>query len=291
MSISDIFKINQFKQQIQELTDTVASITSQLENTKRELSLSETKASQLSVKLYDRDKFIKSHLPIFEFNRFDFSSDLQEVWNSAWAAKLHQLPPQLERQHRACSSRYTPLNLSPDNSSGRFRGLENDYCTTLVKCDCVDFQRRALPCKHMYRLAHEFDVFMLEDVEHDSNVSRLMHLSQFKQLLERIPSECRDILSYLKNNHVAVVSRADITPLIYAELIVISEDKSVLLDSYKRDELYNLLPEDASVRKNAKKSVLIEYIIANCPDVIDNLEKLTVAIQLSPSIEYFIYYI
>lgn len=291
MSISDIFKINQLKQQIQELTQTVASVTSQLESTKQELSISNAKVSELSVKLYDRDKFIKSHLPIFDFNRFDFSSDLQSIWNNAWLTELHKFPPQLERQCRACSSRYTPLNLSPKDASGRFRGLETDYCTTLTKCDCVDFQRRALPCKHMYRLAHEFDVIMLDDVEYNPNVSRLMHLSEFKQQLDRIPSECRETLSYLKNNHVAVVNRSDVMPLLYSELVIICSDKSVLLDNYKRDELYNLLPEDATVRKNAKKSVLIEYIIANCPDIIDNLEKLTVAIQLSPDIEYFMYYI
>ncbi len=291
MSISDIFKINQLKQQIEELTNTVSSLSSQLEDAKHELSLSKAKVYELSTNLFDSNNLIKSHLPIFEFSRFNFSSDFKHIWNDAWRSELHKLPSQLERQYRACSSRYTPLTLNPENVSGKFRGLETDYCTTLVKCECIDFQRRALPCKHMYRLAYEFDVFMLEEVEHDPNVSHLMHLSDFKRQLMQFSTECKDTLSYLKYNYVTVANRNAVAPLITSGFVTISEDKSILLDSYKRDELFNLLPQNASVRKNTKKSVLIEYIVANCPDVIANLEKLTVAIQLSPSIEYFRYYI
>lgn len=35
------------------------------------------------------------------------------------------------------------------------QGHDNVYDVSLLKCDCVDFQRRQLPCKHMYRLAME----------------------------------------------------------------------------------------------------------------------------------------
>ena len=35
------------------------------------------------------------------------------------------------------------------------------YITSLGQCDCYDFQRRQLPCKHIYRLAMELGVIEL----------------------------------------------------------------------------------------------------------------------------------
>lgn len=53
----------------------------------------------------------------------------------------------------------TPLDLSPENRSGRFVGSEgNIYETTLDSCTCADFaiQGFSQPCKHMIRLAMEY---------------------------------------------------------------------------------------------------------------------------------------
>lgn len=53
----------------------------------------------------------------------------------------------------------TPLDLSPDDKSGRFVGSEgNIYQTTLDSCTCPDFaiQGYTQPCKHMIRLAMEY---------------------------------------------------------------------------------------------------------------------------------------
>ena len=53
----------------------------------------------------------------------------------------------------------TPLELFPDEKSGRFVGSEgNIYKTTLDNCTCPDFaiQGYTQPCKHMIRLAMEY---------------------------------------------------------------------------------------------------------------------------------------
>ena len=53
----------------------------------------------------------------------------------------------------------TPLELFPDEKSGRFVGSEgNIYQTTLDNCTCPDFaiQGYTQPCKHMIRLAMEY---------------------------------------------------------------------------------------------------------------------------------------
>ncbi len=289
MPISDFFKINQFKKQIQELKSTVDSVNSQLENTKNELSHANVKINQLTSELNNRNSFINSHLPIFEFSRLELPASfeyLQKLWADTWGFDIHNSEPQLERQERACAARYTPLDLSPVHASGHFRGLETDYSTTLVRCDCVDFQRRALPCKHMYRLAHELDVFMLEHVNHHPDIHHLLHLNELKFRIQNLTAQSREILSEMEYDSTTVVNRSSAMPLIHSGLAVICDDKTVLLDSYKRDDLYNLLPDGATIRKNAKKIDLIEYILANCPDIVTELEKLTIAIELSPNIAH-----
>ena len=289
MPISDFFKINQFKKQIQELKSTVDSVNSQLENTKNELSHANVKINQLTSELNNRNSFINSHLPIFEFSRLELPASfeyLQKLWADTWGFDIHNSEPQLERQERACAARYTPLDLSPVYASGHFRGLETDYSTTLVKCNCVDFQRRALPCKHMYRLAHELDVFMLEHVNHHPDIHHLLHLNELKFRIQNLTAQSREILSEMEYDSTTVVNRSSAMPLIHSGLAVICDDKTVLLDSYKRDDLYNLLPDGATIRKNAKKIDLIEYILANCPDIVTELEKLTIAIELSPNIAH-----
>lgn len=289
MPISDFFKINQFKKQIQELKNTVDSANSQLGTAKDELSHANVRINQLTSELEKRDAFIKCHLPIFEFSRLDFPASfeyLQKLWADTWGFDIHNSEAQLERQSRGAAAKYTPLDLSPIYASGHFRGLETDYSTTLVKCDCVDFQRRALPCKHMYRLAHEFDIFMLDNVKHHPDIHHMLHLNELKWRIQNLTSQSREILSEMEYDSTTVVNRSSAMPLIHSGLAVICEDKTVLLDAYKRDDLYNLLPEDATIRKNAKKMALIEYILANCPNTITELEKLTIGIELAPNISH-----
>lgn len=301
MPISDFFKINEYKkqiqelkQQVQELENSITSTNTQLEEVQKELFRTKTEASKLSSDLCKRDNFIKSRLPLFELSRLELptsSEYLKRLWNNTWSSDIHASETQLERQSRACASNYTPLDLSPENASGHFHGLETKYCTTLTMCDCVDFQRRLLPCKHMYRLAYEFDVFMLGNVEYNLNVSQLLYLDELKTRIKNLSSQSSEILSDLKYYSVIVVSRSSATQLIASELVVISDNKQYLLDKFKRDELYNLLPENATIKKSAKKSQLIEYILSDCSEIVSDIERLTVAIELSPSVLHLQSYI
>lgn len=62
---------------------------------------------------------------------------------------------QLARFKRACLAENTPVEIIPEEARGVFSGAHGIYNTTLEDCTCVDFQRRNLPCKHIYRLAIE----------------------------------------------------------------------------------------------------------------------------------------
>ena len=65
---------------------------------------------------------------------------------------MHRLPEQFSRRMRA--NDVIVHELDSDNQMG----VINDYYVDLCHCECMDFQKRALPCKHMYRLAHELGI-------------------------------------------------------------------------------------------------------------------------------------
>ena len=76
----------------------------------------------------------------------------------SWPAYIHQEPEQIARQERGLSDQYIPITLDRSAKTGKFRGsCGEEYRTTLESCDCMDFKKRNLPCKHMYRLAMELE--------------------------------------------------------------------------------------------------------------------------------------
>lgn len=83
---------------------------------------------------------------------------MKESWPE-WDASIHEEQPQIERQGRALSY---PMGckIFYDQRTARFSSTSDlpFYETTLSSCTCYDFQERKLPCKHIYRLAHELGV-------------------------------------------------------------------------------------------------------------------------------------
>lgn len=58
------------------------------------------------------------------------------------------------RKDRAKNGEVTPLHVYPEIKAAVFAGSTGGkYRTTLKKCSCPDFQKRGVPCKHMYYLA------------------------------------------------------------------------------------------------------------------------------------------
>ena len=101
-----------------------------------------------------------------------------------WGIEIHKEKAQIDRQKRACAFEYTPLQL--DDSSGTI-GVKQTYQTTLKNCTCTDFQRRNKPCKHMYRLAHELGVYVLDEpVLTDSKVNEKISLENAIYLLDKL---------------------------------------------------------------------------------------------------------
>ena len=76
------------------------------------------------------------------------------IWNDEMLAT----PEQQKRQYSALDKKLTPISIDREAKIGLFKGSKGIYCAALDRCDCMDFVRNYLPCKHMYRLAMELGV-------------------------------------------------------------------------------------------------------------------------------------
>lgn len=89
-----------------------------------------------------------------------------DKWNDC-----HDYPSQVRRQERAREAALTPLSIKGQHA--QFQGSEKKYLTFLDACSCPDFQERHKPCKHMYRLAMELDLFPRGDMQTDTSAIRI----------------------------------------------------------------------------------------------------------------------
>ena len=97
-------------------------------------------------------------------------------------AELMETCLRLERAVKISASDIGPIDI--DN--GTVAILSSDgfpYMVTLDSCQCVDFQRRGLPCKHMIRLAldlglsidaPQFDPYSAASYDVEDDISRLV---------------------------------------------------------------------------------------------------------------------
>lgn len=75
------------------------------------------------------------------------------LW-SQWE-NCHDEPEQQKRLESARDSTCTPASVDKKSYIATFKSKRGNYTTSLSDCNCTDYKRRGLPCKHMYRLALE----------------------------------------------------------------------------------------------------------------------------------------
>lgn len=77
----------------------------------------------------------------------------------AWDYSVHEDPAQIERQSKAMNYPFD-FELESEKETARFSSTSDlpYYETSLSGCACYDFSARNLPCKHIYRLAHELGI-------------------------------------------------------------------------------------------------------------------------------------
>lgn len=165
----------------------------------------------------------------------------------------HHDPEQIKRQKSACSKKLTPVSLDENFKCGTFEGSSKDYLTTLKKCECVDFSKRKLPCKHIYRLAHELGVYNLSTVAQEEISVGLLKKDlslSVDQIIKILPRGESRFLKWLLNKvlvqKAGVFHRIDfdtpIATLIKLEIIKEAEDTpKTALRFYKINEIKEML--------------------------------------------------
>lgn len=271
MSIMDIFCVDKLKDEIFNLKQELSQKNEQLTKQNIELVTIKCKLEQAEMSLKNFSDIYKVEQPGIIYN-FD---KLQSLW-AKWPLELHSTPPQIDRQIKATSLYYTPLLLSPEEGSGMFRGNYGNYHTTLLKCECDDFKRRLEPCKHMYRLAYELDVFMMDNVESVPDPTKLLSLNDVKSLVKQLTNSQTEIFyEVISNDGFFSELTPNIRKLLEINLVEKSNDYRLILSCLKRDTLYSLLPDDTEVKvpKNIKKGDLIELIVTSYPQALSSVDK------------------
>lgn len=252
--------------------------------------------SDLNAKISEQDQTLKSIQPFLDFEKFKIPasfSSLQNRW-MIWGVEVHSYPPQILRQERACESILTPLDLDVSHGCGHFRGKEQDYLTTLNSCECVDFKRRLQPCKHMYRLAYELDVYMLEDVAYHPDIHSLLHVADLKRRLSYVPKGQLSVLQDVLNGETVMTENlATCRNLIKNQILQLSDNKLPVLDYFTKDDLHTLVTNttNAKIPKSITKKKLMDLIISDFPELIKNLEVHAMNVEIHDSIQHLIPYL
>ncbi len=196
-----------------------------------------------------------------------------------WAG-CHQDGEQAKRIAKAKTAECTPLSVSSETQSGEFSGSSGVYHTTLEECSCVDFRRRKLPCKHMYRLAMELGAIEGEVASDASKVKRPKpagySLADAVAIIENLSDDARKLLHGIlssvlygeKKEKVGIkVSRA-LEELESEHVLDLCDDPETAMEAYTHREIKDALVNAGveGFKKNMKKELMIAWAFENVPN-------------------------
>lgn len=207
--------------------------------------------------------------PIFVFTD---NKHLNSQWLK-WDIESHHSKDQYWRRRN--SFEINPVLIDYHNLEGIFIGSNNEiYFNSLSSCDCMDYMKRNVPCKHMYRLFYEFENGTVEDFDNTLGSRETMY--KLKQLEEKTVKEYIDISTNYKNNFYYTTSknRKAIKQLLSESLITLDENKNfnIMLNQITKDDIVQLLKSlyIKDVKSSMKKQDLIDWAIDN---YLDELNK------------------
>ena len=217
-------------------------------------------------------------------------NDLNLQW-SVWDS-IHEEVEQVKRQKSSSSSKLTPLSLSSD--SGVFKGSSKDYYTTLSTCECRDFIVRHKPCKHMYRLSRELDVFSDNlQAETDTCIAKKYRIEEAMDVVSSFSDSdqttIREILETLLSSEFILVSDSELVQSLIQKSFLIESDKKqdfsrmYLNQNYTKPELLEKF-DLSDLPKNSSKSVLVNAVLERFPSIIDTIFTGNILIAASVSI-------
>lgn len=194
--------------------------------------------------------------------------------------KKHDSDDQRKRLTSAKKANMTPVSVDSESGTGIFFGSTN-YETSLSECTCIDFKRRKLPCKHMYRLAIELGI--LDETAKSDNAkirtpkSERVDLGPIIEIIETELSDSQrsllrkiigDFLYSYKGSFV-IKKTPDCDYLISHGFVKVSDNVDLLLNGQQRYKLIERLENNnfSGFKKNTKTSELIKWIKENVADI------------------------
>lgn len=214
-----------------------------------------------------------------------------ELWNN-WSS-YHEDPDQQKRIVSARKSSCTPITVDFTQNTATFLGSSGHHTTTLQKCSCIDFNRRKLPCKHMYRLAMELGCMKSDFSSNIKDVS-IPKSEKFKleEIICSIESlstaaqiELLKVVRYMSNKQplVSVDCNTSITELISNHFLEAESDNRILLLHYKRNEINKRVQTlGIPFKKNMRIEDLVSWCIENIPEHIGTLFDDALVVRLNP---------
>ena len=213
-------------------------------------------------------------------------SDYLPTWNGDWNSAIHDRKDQIARFKRAQSEDVTPTSIDQNAFIGFFPGEDGrPYETTLDKCDCMDFQRRGLPCKHMYRLA-------LETGKIQGEYATGINKNKMLTTIFMLPIECQERLYSLTAGRQKQIVPNDISNerLITSGLCIESTDhfadfaadESISCSElkwwlYSRQDLLEMLPNP-----KCHKTTLIKWLRETEESNLSFLQEHFTMLELTP---------
>lgn len=216
------------------------------------------------------------------------------TWNKWY--NVHNDEDQVKRFSLAKKGECTPSKISNKDRLGNFIGSKGAiYATTLNNCSCVDFNRRKLPCKHMYRLAIELGLIFadVEELKIKLNSIKSLTFADAVSLIESLQQDSQILFKsflldyiYHKKNNVALPNNENTDELLKVELLKEIEDYKAQLQAFSRNELNELLIQNkiTGFRKNMSLEKLSDWCVGNIPDSIPIICSNTIAVTLAPQV-------
>jgi nitrogen regulatory protein PII-like uncharacterized protein len=203
------------------------------------------------------------------------------MWD-VWPLDIHKHDEQIKRQKSAADETLTPIYIDTKEQYGVFKGSKNNYYTTLVNCECVDFIRRKKPCKHMYRLSSELGVFSLTfSPKKIKNFDFTLDKNKILQCIKDLSTEALFLLKsilYLEIYHpqnlpLFTLNKKAAEELISSKLIIQIEADTLekLNHATKHDLLALLNNEERNIfPKRAHGKTILKYIRDHKHDYLNN---------------------
>lgn len=190
-----------------------------------------------------------------------------------WPSSFHDEPEQKSRRERALDVRYTPIVIDRNGEGAYFRSSDgNEYATTLDSCQCLDFQRRRKPCKHMYRLAMELGY--LPGIKEEDRCKTTKRTGEFwtvNQVLDKISgltTEEMDGFAYIcykcgnNNKNGEFKADAKLCDKLYdLGLIRYSSNITPSLNVITKAKLIELYSDRVEINSSMKKSEMIGMLL------------------------------